>query len=109
MHNPLQEVLVPRVRPGNDGASSSTAVVTRGGKITAYFTGRVIMIAFILSFSLAAGIVVMYRKPDEHAPTLPAFLSTLGIGLIAWAVATAVILLAAGAILYRFMPRRRPR
>ena len=109
MHNPLQEVLVPRVRPGNDGGVPLDRRLTRGGKITAYFTGRVIMIAFILSFSLAAGIVVMYRKPDEHAPTLPAFLSTLGIGLIAWAVATAVIFLAAGAILYRFMPRRRPR
>ena len=109
MLSPLQEVLVPRARPANDNSDISTAVVTRKGKITAYFTGRVIMIAFMLSFSLAAAIVLFHRNPDEHMSGLPAVLSALGLGLIAWALATVFFLVAMGAILYRMLPRRRPR
>lgn len=108
MVSPLQEVLVPRARPANDNSDISTAVVTRKGEITAYFTGRVIMIAFMLSFSLAAAIVLFHRNPAEHIG-LVAVLSALGLGLIAWALATVFLLVAMGAILCRMLPRRRPR
>ena len=109
MLSPLQEVLVPRSKPANDNSDISTAVLTRKGKITAYFTGRVIMIAFILSFCLAAAIVLSHRNPDAHMSGLLALLSTLGLGLIAWALATVFFLMAIGAILYRMLPRRRSR
>jgi hypothetical protein len=108
MLSPLQEVLVPRGRPANEDGSTSTAVVTRGGKITAYFTGRVIILAATISFSLATAIVI-YRNPGHHVDGLAGVLSTLGLGLIAWALATVVVLLAVGAILYRVLPRRRAR
>lgn len=107
MLSPLQEVLVPRSRPANDNGDISTAVVTRKGKITAYFTGRMIMIAFVLSFSLAAAFVLYHRNPNDHVSGLLAVLSTLGLGLIAWALATVFFLLAIGAVLYRVLPRRR--
>ena len=81
--------------------------MTRKGKITAYFTGRVIVIAFVLSFCLAAAIVLSHRNPDEHISGLLAVLSALGLGLIAWALATAFFLVAMGAIVYRMLPRRR--
>ena len=107
MPSPLQEVLVSRPKGANDDIDPSTAVVTRKGKITAYFTGRVIMIAFVLSFSLAAAIVLFHRNSDQHMSGLLAVLSTLGLGLIAWALATVFFLLAIGALLYRALPKRR--
>jgi hypothetical protein len=107
MLSPLQEVLVPRSRPANDNRDVSSAVVTRKGKITAYFTGRVILVAFVLSFSLACAFVLYHRNPNEHVSGLLALLSTLGLGLIAWALATVFFLLAIGAVLYRVLPRRR--
>jgi len=107
MPSPLQEVLVPRSKVSNENVATSTAIVTRKGKITAYFTGRVIMIAFVLSFSLAAAIVLFHRNSDQHMSGLLAVLSTLGLGLIAWALATVVFLLAIGALLYRALPKRR--
>jgi hypothetical protein len=67
------------------------------------------MIALIFSFSLAAAIVLFHRNPDEHMSGLLAVLSALGLGLIAWALATAFFLVAMGAILYRMLPRHRPR
>jgi hypothetical protein len=109
MLSPLQEVLVPRSRPANDNSEISTAVVTRKGKITAYFTGRVIMMAFMLSFSLALAIVLSHRNSDQHASGVLALLSSLGLGLIAWALATIFFLVAMGAILYRMLPRRGTR
>ncbi|MBV9738856.1 MAG: hypothetical protein JOZ30_04400 [Hyphomicrobiales bacterium] len=117
MPSPLQEVLVPRSKAANDTRSKaandngdiSTAVVTRKGKITAYFTGRVIVTAFVLSFFLTAVIVLSRRGAYEHMDGLLALLSTLGLGLITWALATIFFLVAMGAILYRMLPRRRSR
>ncbi len=107
MLSPLQEVLVPRSRPANDNGDVSTSLVTRKGKVTAYFTGRLITVAFALSFSLAAAFVLYHRNPDQHESGLLSVLSTFGLGLIAWSLATAFFLLAAGAVLYRVLPRRR--
>jgi len=107
MPSPLQEVLIPRVKVANDTLDASTAVVTRKGKITAYFTGRVIMIASILSFSVAAAIVLSHHNPDQHMGGLAATLSTLGLGLITWALATVFFLLAIGGLVYRMLPKRR--
>lgn len=109
MLSPLQEVLVPRSKAANDNGNISTAVVTRKGKITAYFTGRVIMMALVLSFCLAAAIVLSHRNAHEHVGGLFALLSTLGLGLITWALATVFFLVAMGAVLYRVLPRRRSR
>ena len=115
MPSPLQEVLVPRSKAANDTRSKaandngSTAVVTRKGKITAYFTGRVIVAAVVLSFFLTAVIVLSRRGANEHMDGLLALLSTLGLGLITWALATIFFLVAMGAILYRMLPRRRSR
>jgi hypothetical protein len=115
MENPIQDVLTQEklikepptqepptqgTKPNNDAPSSSTAVVTRSGKFTAYFIGKVVIVAIVIAFVIAIAAGAYFRN---HLGA--GILAELGFDFMAWGLATLVLVVAFGSVPYFFWKR----
>lgn len=94
MANPIQEVLTQPAKPSNEPPSSSKAT-TRDGKITAYFTGQVVITANVIAFFVAIAAVAHF-----HGRIDAGIVVELGVGFMVWGIATLVFATAIGAVPY---------
>jgi hypothetical protein len=101
MESPLQSVLSQPTKPNAEPPSSSKAMLTRGGKITAYFTGQVLIIAIVVGFFVAIAAVTYF-----HDRLGPGILRQLGCGFMVWGIATLMCAVVIGIVPYFFFWKR---
>jgi hypothetical protein len=95
MSNEMQEILLNQPKPDDDRAPSNPVTETRGRKITTCYTDRLASIAIGIAFLIAIAAGALLRFGFEVD-----VLSTLGVALVVWSVATLVLAFAKGSVFY---------
>jgi hypothetical protein len=86
MANPIQDVLPQHTTPKDDHSSSSAATLTRSRKITAYFTGRVVMTATAIGLVIAIATAAFF-----HNRLGTGIFPGISFVLMVWGIATIAI------------------
>jgi hypothetical protein len=86
MANPIQDVLPQHTTPKDNQPSSSTATLTRGGKITAYFTGKVVLTAMAIGLVIAIATAAFF-----HSRSGTGLFPGISFVLMVWGIATIAI------------------
>ena len=86
MANPIQDVLPQHTTPKDNHSSFSTATLTRSGKITAYFTGKVVLTAMAIALVVAIATAAFF-----HSRLGTGIFPGISFVLMVWGIATIAI------------------
>ena len=106
MHNPIQEVLLTPSLPVEDDSASRARA--RPKETSPRLAGRALGLSILLGLSLAVATVSMLAGAPYFRTGAVGILSRVGLGLMIWAAATFVFVLAATIVISRHRDVWRP-
>jgi hypothetical protein len=106
MHNPIQQVLLTPSLPVEDDSASRARAPAK--ETTSRLAGRAMGLSILLGLSLAVATVSMLAGAPYFRTGAIGFLSRVGLGLMVWAAATFVFVLAATIVISRHRDAWRP-